>query len=264
MRYAWRRHCGWRWPAGGFPRLCTSTTVHPFVSRQLLRACAVLGIRLVHSAPGQPEGRGKIERFFRTVRDQFLVEIQAQPVVEVISSTQGFRPGSVVALTEGGGNVVNRYVYDPYGNPLAGTVEAVVNPWQFAGGLRDAFSGYIKFGERYYDPSIGRWTQRDPSGQDANSYGYAGANPVNFVDLTGLAWWNCRLDGRRRHDGGLYRSGSSSDRRLCRCLWICNLCSERRGECVLHIQGLYQGCMEDRRVRIESGLCGAIRWYLSR
>ena len=46
-----------------------------FVDKQLLRACACLGIRLVHSRPGQPEGRGKIERFFRTVREQFLVEI---------------------------------------------------------------------------------------------------------------------------------------------------------------------------------------------
>ena len=45
------------------------------VDKQLQRACAVLGIRLVHSRPGQPAGRGKIERFFRTVRDQFLVEI---------------------------------------------------------------------------------------------------------------------------------------------------------------------------------------------
>jgi putative transposase len=45
------------------------------VDRQLKRACAVLGIRLVHSKPGQPAGRGKIEKFFRTVRDQFLVEI---------------------------------------------------------------------------------------------------------------------------------------------------------------------------------------------
>ena len=35
------------------------------------------GIRLVHSPPGRPEGRGKIERFFRTVRDQFLVELTA-------------------------------------------------------------------------------------------------------------------------------------------------------------------------------------------
>jgi putative transposase len=45
------------------------------VDKQLLRACASLGIRLVHSRPGQPAGRGKIERFFRTVREQFLVEI---------------------------------------------------------------------------------------------------------------------------------------------------------------------------------------------
>jgi len=46
-----------------------------FIDAGLRRACAVLGIRLTHSQPGQPAGRGKIERFFRTVRDQFLVEI---------------------------------------------------------------------------------------------------------------------------------------------------------------------------------------------
>jgi putative transposase len=38
----------------------------------------VLGIRLVHSRPGQPQGRGKIERVFRTVREQFLVELEAR------------------------------------------------------------------------------------------------------------------------------------------------------------------------------------------
>jgi putative transposase len=46
-----------------------------FVDAWLLRACAVLGVKLVHSRPGRPQGRGKVERFFRTVRDQFLVEI---------------------------------------------------------------------------------------------------------------------------------------------------------------------------------------------
>jgi len=46
-----------------------------FVDAWLLRGCAVLGIKLIHSRPGKPEGRGKIERFFRTVRDQFLVEV---------------------------------------------------------------------------------------------------------------------------------------------------------------------------------------------
>ncbi|MGA2166308.1 MAG: DDE-type integrase/transposase/recombinase [Solirubrobacteraceae bacterium] len=50
----------------------------PFVSGQLLRCCAVLGARLVHSRPGRPQGRGKIERVFATVRGQFLVEINAR------------------------------------------------------------------------------------------------------------------------------------------------------------------------------------------
>jgi putative transposase len=46
-----------------------------FVDKQLLRACASLGIRLVHATPNRPQGKGKIERVFRTVREQFLVEI---------------------------------------------------------------------------------------------------------------------------------------------------------------------------------------------
>ena len=54
-----------------------------FVDSWLLRACASLGIRLVHSTPGRPQGRGKIERFFRTVRDQFLVEITGQAAADI-------------------------------------------------------------------------------------------------------------------------------------------------------------------------------------
>jgi putative transposase len=46
-----------------------------FKDRALARACAQLGIRLVHSAPGRPQGRGKIERFFSTVTSQFVTEL---------------------------------------------------------------------------------------------------------------------------------------------------------------------------------------------
>ena len=46
-----------------------------FSDAWLLRACAKLGVRLVHSKPGRPQGRGKIERWFRSVREQFLVEV---------------------------------------------------------------------------------------------------------------------------------------------------------------------------------------------
>ena len=63
--------------ARGIPRVCYLDNGSAMVSSQLLRALAVLGIRLTHSRPGQPAGRGKIERLFRTVREQFLVELAA-------------------------------------------------------------------------------------------------------------------------------------------------------------------------------------------
>ena len=43
--------------------------------RHFGRAAARLGIKISHSAPGRPQGRGKIERFFGVVRQEFLVEI---------------------------------------------------------------------------------------------------------------------------------------------------------------------------------------------
>jgi putative transposase len=46
-----------------------------FCDSAIRRAAARLGIKITHSAPGRPQGRGKIERFFRTVREEFLVEI---------------------------------------------------------------------------------------------------------------------------------------------------------------------------------------------
>ena len=61
--------------ARGIPETVYVDNGSAFVSAPFLRALAVLGIRLIHSRPGQPAGRGKIERFFRTVREQFLIEL---------------------------------------------------------------------------------------------------------------------------------------------------------------------------------------------
>jgi putative transposase len=83
---------GWRWGTGedvfrleaalraglmarGVPDAILVDRGSAFVSSQLLRACAVLGVKLVHASPRAATTKGKIERFFRTVRDQFLVEI---------------------------------------------------------------------------------------------------------------------------------------------------------------------------------------------
>jgi putative transposase len=49
-----------------------------FVASPLARACAVLGVRLIHASPRAAATKGKIERFFKTVRSQFLVELDAR------------------------------------------------------------------------------------------------------------------------------------------------------------------------------------------
>lgn len=71
--------------ARGVPKVVYVDNGSAFVSSQLLRALASLGITLTHSKPGQPAGRGKIERFFRTVREQFLVELAAGGVRQAIT-----------------------------------------------------------------------------------------------------------------------------------------------------------------------------------
>ena len=76
--------------ARGVPRSVYVDNGSAFVAAPLLRACAVIGIRLVHSRPGRPEGRGKIERFFRTVRDQFLVELEARGVADLVEMNRLF------------------------------------------------------------------------------------------------------------------------------------------------------------------------------
>ncbi|MHB1533190.1 MAG: DDE-type integrase/transposase/recombinase [Acidimicrobiales bacterium] len=76
--------------ARGLPSAIYLDNGSGFVSGSLLRACAVLGVRLIHSRPGKPQGRGKIERVFRTVREQFLVEVDPEVVADLVRLNQLF------------------------------------------------------------------------------------------------------------------------------------------------------------------------------
>ena len=71
--------------------------------------------------------------------------------------------GSVVGLTDSSGNEVNAYDYDPYGVILNTGTNSVTNPFQYEGGYFESTTGLVKFGTRYYNPNLGRWTQQDPS-----------------------------------------------------------------------------------------------------
>jgi RHS repeat-associated protein len=93
-----------------------------------------------------------------------------------------------MTLTDAAGNVVETYSDDPYGNTTI--TGPVPNPYRYAGALIDNSSGLYKMGARYYDPSIGRFTQTDPGAcsQTADLYWYADDDPVNESDPTGLCF----------------------------------------------------------------------------
>src|SRR5256712_6721914 len=65
--------------AHGIPSVLYCDNGSAFIDSSLERACAVLGMKLTHSAPSRPMGRGKIERVFGVIQQQFLVEISGDP-----------------------------------------------------------------------------------------------------------------------------------------------------------------------------------------
>jgi putative transposase len=56
----------------GLPRKLYVDNAPGFRSHHLSHITASLGIALVHSRPHKPEGRGKVERWFKTIRSQLL------------------------------------------------------------------------------------------------------------------------------------------------------------------------------------------------
>jgi RHS repeat-associated protein len=93
--------------------------------------------------------------------------------------------GSTVALTvPGGSGPAETYTYSDNGQPQSGTWLA----YQYAGYRYDGETGLYYMPARYYSPALGRFLQSDPVGfrGGANLYAYAGNDPVNLVDPTGL------------------------------------------------------------------------------
>ncbi len=60
----------------GLPEALHLDNGAPFSNHMLERTCAVLGIRLIHSKPYAPEGRGKQERLNRYIKERYVAEAE--------------------------------------------------------------------------------------------------------------------------------------------------------------------------------------------
>jgi RHS repeat-associated protein len=92
--------------------------------------------------------------------------------------------GSVRQLIDTSASITLARSYEPFGDTVtsAGSASTL---FRYAGEQTDA-TGLTYLRARYLSTLTGRFLQRDPSGVESNSYLYAGANPVNWTDPSGL------------------------------------------------------------------------------
>ncbi len=140
----------------------------------------------VHDKPEDPEAFNALSE-----DEQFIAELQLQRTYWYHRDHQG----SIVALTDKNGEIVESFIYDDaYGKILDHhKTEETFNPYGYTAREYDAPDLYY-YRARYYDPNTARFLSEDPieflSG-DFNFYRYVGNDPVNFIDPLGLAASKC-------------------------------------------------------------------------
>ena len=85
------------------------------------------------------------------------------------------------------GAVVNNYEYTPFGK-LYSSNEQVEQPFKFSAEYTDTETNLVYYNFRYYNPELGRWTKKDPIGEDGgfNLYNFVFNNSIIYIDMLGL------------------------------------------------------------------------------
>jgi RHS repeat-associated protein len=119
----------------------------------------------------------------------------ANPEILAEYYTFGFdQAKNVTELFDSSGNIAATYDHGPFGEDMASTGSAAaLNPFRFSSEVWDATLGLVQYTFRPYNPLDGRFTQRDPIGEDGglNLCGFVGNDPVNRWDRLGLMEKEC-------------------------------------------------------------------------
>ena len=115
--------------------------------------------------------------------------------------------GSIRYLTGSDGSIRNHYRYSAFGESITAE-ETVPNRLKYNAQMADELTGLYYLRARYYNASLGRFTQEDVIYNDGlNLYAYCNSNPVMYSDPSGFAKETCKSKVGGECDS---ESGSSS------------------------------------------------------
>ena len=92
--------------------------------------------------------------------------------------------GDVVLLTSENGIKEKSYEYSSFGTEYSPSISDD-NPFRYCGEYCDTETNTIYLRARYYDSSLGRFTQEDPIRSSSNWYAYCNGNPIRYIDPSG-------------------------------------------------------------------------------
>ena len=102
--------------------------------------------------------------------------------------------GNVSEVLNSSSGIAAHYEYDAFGNTVASSgTYATTNAYRFSTKPLDDVSGLYYYGLRYYNPSTGRWPNRDPIAEKGglNLLAFCANNGINFVDVNGCGIKAC-------------------------------------------------------------------------
>lgn len=134
--------------------------------------------------------------------------------------------GSIIAITDSSGRVMQRYEYNSFGEITYQQDPNFKQSYTYTGREYDEESGLYYYRARYYNPKIGRFISEDPSltpgsrnipfllhrqfknPQGLNPFNYVGNNSPNNTDPTGLM--KGLLGGPIEKGGHIYEGGKDA------------------------------------------------------
>ena len=143
----------------------------------------------------QVSNRYKNERTLFSLNGEISAQVSQEAGTEYFATDI---LGSIRTVSDTSGNSRQEISYDAFGSLVQGNLSSTTD-FGYLGKQQDPSTRLYNYGYRDYNPATARFTTLDPIRDGPNWFTYCNSDPVNFVDLWGLAPRNMSEEDREAY-----------------------------------------------------------------